>query len=258
MMKRWLWVLCVLPVLDARAEGGCFVMARGPATVSVGQIQKQPPVQLEDCHGLRVIAGKVSICHLSASRERVCTAYQAGDVFSSGMAKGTPDEFFGAFRAILARITKGDAHMAIGQTRGNNKVLGMPHGRIAPPENGLDLQLRAPVGEGWEVNLTLEGRGAPFFQGRVGPDGHFALPAGVLKPGNVCLWELGGEGMRFTGRFRVAGEQDWARDRKKIDALSRDPSLDEDSRVLLLAELFDELGYGFNAEVLLRVWRLPL
>jgi hypothetical protein len=82
-------------------------------------------------------------------------------------------------------------------------------------------------------------------------DGRLHIPANVLSRGREYRWEALGEKIRFDGKFKLASEKEAKHMAAVTSATATDTALDEIGRRVLLAEIYLEHGYAFDAESLI-------
>lgn len=251
--SRWLLAALLFCGQMAHAEVSCFVVAQQPATILHDQQPKTPPLQLADCQGMRVLTGQVTVCYLQARGERTCRSLTEGAVFDVTDETTHAADFFSAFRATLARLLKGDNQSAIGQSRGNEMPLGLPHGNLLFNSAELVLEPEISHEAAWRLEIVPLGMAEqPSAVSVTAVAGRVTLPAAQFSRGMRYRWQLTGGAASYSGLFRVVSQPEVEEVEKRLSGMWAGQTPDPMSRTILTAEVLDELGYTFEAVEMLR------
>ena len=246
-------MLAVISFSDALADTGCVVIAEVSADVFVaGQrmhLEPRVPTRLQKCGDLRAESGFVTACFLQQDGRRTCARIGSGKSMPDAAIAQEGKSVAEAFRATLIAFAKGDSQTRVGQTRGNVKLPGLPHGEILIFGESLEIDL-AGTGLSDIQSLKIEGLDLESSSALIGEmkDGKARFSAKELLPGVKYRWRLKTAKREYTYSFNVASRESVERLRLKTDetALQSDSDL---GRAILLAELYLQNGYAFNARV---------
>lgn len=232
----------------AHAATGCVMVANVEARIQAQGQDLVAPVRLTDCEGAKVLAGSVSVCFLNDKAQRTCRNLKAGEAFDSKLFSANANAGTGAFRATLASLFKGDPQSRIGQTRDNPPYPGFPYKQVLLPAGDMVIHLLTPKTKRVATfSLFTSGSQVPALT--VTPtDDRLHIPANALTRGTEYTWEARGENVKFDGRFRVASADEAKQMVAATSATIADSTLDENGRRVLLAEIYFENGYAFDAE----------
>lgn len=251
MKHLWMVALVVSWMPAAHAATGCVMMANGEARILAQGQEKTLPVRLADCGGAKVLAGTVSACFLNEKQQRTCRTLGEGETFDAKAFGASAAAGTGAFRATLTSLFRGDPQARIGQTRTDPPYRGFPYKNVLLPEG--DMVIRLQTQKTIKVKtFTLNAIGSTATTLVVTPgDGRLIIPVSALSRGMDYSWVASGDGVKFSGLFRMASVDEAARMTKAAAALATDTSLDGISRRVLLAEIYFENGFAFDAEQLM-------
>jgi hypothetical protein len=246
MQRIFLVLLTALWVPIVHSATGCVMVAHGAAQVQIQGEPRAAPLRLADCEGAKILSGTVSACFLNEKSERNCKTLNAGDSFiaaSFGARKGTNDS---AFSATLVSLLKGDPQVRAGQTRANSIREGFPYDNVLLPSGDMIIRLQNKEMQKLEffVLSRIDGSNPPI---RIIPhDARLLIAASELIRGVEYRWEAHGINMNISGRFKVAPTDDVAEMLLEASKLERN-TLDAVSRRLLLAEIYYDNGFYFDA-----------
>jgi hypothetical protein len=251
-MKRfWILALAASCIPTLHAATGCVMIGNGEARILAQGEEQTLPTRLADCDGAKVLAGSVSACFVNEKSQRTCRTLKADESFDAVALAARPGAGTGAFRATLMSLLKGDPHARIGQTRHDPPYLGFPYANVLLPEGDMLIRLRTPKTKKVKT-FTLNALGSTATALVVTPvDGRLIIPASAFLRGMDYSWVAHGDAFRFSGRFKMASADDAALMAKAATVLTADASLDDISRRVLLAEIYFENGFAFDADGLI-------
>jgi len=244
-------ILIVSWVPWANAATGCVVLGDSAARVQTHGQEKAPPLRLAQCEGAKVTAGSVSVCFLNNTGERTCQQLQRDETFDPAAAGAKLGAGTGAFRATLVSLFKGDAQARIGQTRTDPPYPGFPYKVVLLPERDLVIPLQTAKTRKVEmlilnsIDNTREPLTFPAINGRL------VIPSSLLVRGKEYSWEARGEEIAFLGKFKLATDAEVAQISKTVAQIQSNTSLNALSRRVLIAEVYFENGYAFDANSLM-------
>lgn len=258
MHKFWLGLILLLNSAISYAATGCIMIGQGEARVSVQGKERVPPLRLSDCEGVKVMIGTVSACFLNISNERTCRTLVAGDSFDIAGLAARQGAGTGAFRATLVSLLKGDPQIKIGQTRKGDRLPGFPYEMALLPNGHLSIRLQSPKERGI-ISFQIARSGSSENTVIISPqDGSFLVPQGSLIRGEVYTWEAHSGDAVFGGSFRLASTEQAKQMRVAAESLEKNLALDDVNRRLLLAEIYFENGFAFDAaDVISNIGKSP-
>jgi hypothetical protein len=233
------------------ADGGCVVVADEAAEFTIEnhrqRLEPRAPLRLALCEGLRVETGKITACYLAAGGRRMCVQINKGKGIPENSAVEQSNSFGEAFQATLVAFAKGDAQTKHGQTRGTSRLPGLPYGEIVILGDTLALQL-SQTGVPDIESMSLEradSLGLPSISAEL-KDGVALFYSKDLAPATKYRWRLKTARREYSYPFQTASLAAIDQLKPKIAAIS---SQSESSlgRAILLAELYLENGFAFNA-----------
>lgn len=243
--------LALLSTSQALAVGGCVLVADEHAEFSIEnhrqRLEPMVPLHLALCEGLRVETGKITACYLAAGGRRMCVQINKGKGIPENSAVEQSKSVGEAFQATLVAFAKGDAQTKHGQTRGTSRLPGLPYGHILILGDTLELPL-SQTGIPDIESLSIE-RGDPVNPTSIQAllkDGTALFNGKDLLPGTQYRWRLKTARREYSYPFQTASVAEIDNLKQKIAAIS---STSESSlgRAILLAELYLENGFAFNA-----------
>ena len=248
-------VLCVSSMPVVFAATGCVLLGQGDARVQVQEQEQVPPLRLSQCEGAKVIAGTVSACFLNEKNERTCRELQTGDTFDIATFGAKQGAGIGAFRATLVSLFKGDAQARIGQTRADPPHSGFPYKAVLLPEGDLVITLQTEKTRKVE-RLVLNSMGSNSSPMTITViNDRLVIPASALIRGTEYYWEAQGNsegnGISFVGKFKLATANEVDQIGKTVAHINGNSSINTISRSVLIAEIYFENGYGFDANALM-------
>lgn len=247
-MKRlWIILAFLVNATAAYASTGCIMIGHGLTRISVQGKEQLPPLRLADCEGARVLVGAASVCFLNESNERTCRTLVAGNSFNARDLAARQDAGTGAFRATLVSLLRGDPQTKIGQTRKGERLQSFPYESVLLPGGDLVIRLQTPKErriKSFQI-VTANRKQSPL---NVTPQGEAVqVPQGWLNRGDIYAWEARSDDAAFGGSFRLASTEQAAQMRLAADSLEKNLVLDEVNRQVLLAEIYFENGFAFDA-----------
>lgn len=246
-----LGTLALLSTSQALAFGGCVLVADEHAEFSIEnqrqRLEPRVPLRLALCEGLRVETGKITACYLAAGGRRTCVQINKGKGIPENSAVEQSKSVGEAFQATLVAFAKGDAQTKHGQTRGTSRLPGLPYGEIVIIGDTLALQL-SQTGVPDIESMSLEradSSGLPSISAEL-KDGVAFFYSKDLAPATKYRWRLKTARREYSYPFQTASLAAIDQLKPKIAAIS---SQSESSlgRAILLAELYLENGFAFNA-----------
>jgi hypothetical protein len=233
------------------ADGGCVVVADEAAEFTIEnhrqRLEPRAPLRLALCEGLRVETGKITACYLAAGGRRMCVQINKGKGIPENSAVEQTKSIGEAFQATLLAFAKGDAQTKHGQTRGTSKLPGLPYGEIVVLGGTLALPL-SQTGVPDIESMSLEradSSGLPSISADL-KDGVALFNSKDIAPGTKYRWRLKTARREYSNAFQTASTVEIEKLKPRISEIS---SSSESSlgRAILLAELYLENGFAFNA-----------
>jgi len=246
MKKIALGLLMMLCSLSGWTATGCVVLSKGEAKVLVQKEEKSPPLRLSDCQGMKVVSGIVSACFMNDQNERTCRTLRSNDEFDPSLLSASKDADTGAFRATLVSLLKGDAQAKIGQTRGK-RLSEFPGENLLLASGDLVIKLDSEATKkikSLQINVAANGYETIVVHRK---DDRLTVPATSLLRGALHNWEAKGEDVAFAGTFLFASQDRAEQMKQKSEELNNDPALDAMDRRVLIAEIYFENGFFFDA-----------
>jgi len=246
-----LGTLALLSTSQALAVGGCVLVADEHAEFSIEnqrqRLEPRVPLRLALCEGLRVETGKITACYLAAGGRRTCVQINKGKGIPENSAVEQSKSVGEAFQATLVAFAKGDAQTRHGQTRGTTRLRGLPYGEIVVLGDTLELPLtQTGITDIESLSVERANSADPASIQALLKDGSALINSKDLLPGTQYRWRLKTARREYSYPFQTASLAAIDQLKPKIAAIS---SQSESSlgRAILLAELYLENGFAFNA-----------
>jgi len=246
-----LGMLTVLMSSKALADSGCVVVADEPAEFIVEgrsqRLEPRTPLRLALCRDLRVETGKITACYLAAGGRRTCIQINKGKGIPENLVIEQTKSVGEAFQATLLAFAKGDAQTRHGQTRGTTRLRGLPYGEIVVLGDTLELPLtQTGITDIESLSVERANSADPASIQALLKDGSALINSKDLLPGTQYRWRLKTARREYSYPFLTASLAAIDQLKPKIAAIS---SQSESSlgRAILLAELYLENGFAFNA-----------
>jgi hypothetical protein len=239
-----LWV----PALHAAT--GCVMIAQGEATVIERDQQRTLPLRLAECDGIRIQSGVVSACYLNEQNARTCRTLKSGETFDAKTLGAREGGSASAFRATMLSLFRGDPQARIGQSRAEPPYAGFPYKIVLLADGDLVIHLTEKTRNITSLALrSLAGDAPPLVV--QAKQGQLVVSGSMLVRGAEYAWEASGDGLQFSGRFRVAPASEVEAMRKIIKENAGSADQADVGQRILIAETYFEYGYVFDALELL-------
>lgn len=237
------------PAIAAQTAFSCSLVGARDASVLVGKVPRHPPMWLENCEGLRVLDGEVTVCYMNRAERRVCRGFDKGQTISAkALPKGGVERF--AYFSVL-ELLKGDPATVSAATRDILELPGFPYDKTLLLNNTLRIDLtRAGLPQFTTFELRETDEQGPVHLHVDHPTGEIRLDAGQLQRGQSYAWTVraGEPSASHSGYFRLATAEELAGMQAELAEQAADQEAGSVGLAVLQAQWLADAGYRFDAE----------
>jgi hypothetical protein len=234
------------PVSASPSEFSCALIGKPGTTVLANGVVRKVPQGLDDCEGVKVMAGEATACFIDSTDRRVCRPFGAGSLITRGRLVHGRSVFDG-FKELLD-ILAGDATTAAAILRGGSGI-GLPQGPVLLPSQGLQLQLtgNAPP-DLLFVEFREESPEGPLVHRLDKPSRRVPLSVKGLRPSTSYFVVVGPQGPgTIPLQFTTASAEEARAIRRALAKLDADKDAGDVGRAFLKADWLQRHGYKFDA-----------
>lgn len=251
-MRRIALALLVLLPLSAAAQSGaaCNLVSKQGARVLHAAVEKETPLVLDDCVGVRVVSGELTAVFLSAAGRPASATFSAGQTIALQRSHSGASSAGKAMPLGIIDVLRAPSQVGTFGTRGG-AVSAVPDGLVL----GLDASIRFDLGPaepvaGLELRTTS---GRTAFRAS-NPTSPIVVDLAKLRRGETYLWSVNyqASAARAEGRFGLASATQLQQARAALAAVDRNPDLEATGRMLVKAEWLHSNYYRYDARELLR------
>lgn len=251
MLRTALGLLFLLP-LSAAAQSGaaCNLVSKQGARVLHAAVEKETPLVLDNCVGVRVVSGELTAVFLSPAGRPASATFTAGQTIAPQRLQSGASASGKAMPLGIIDVLRAPSQVGTLGTRGA-MVPAVPDGLVL----ALDASMRFDFGRADPVaSLELREAGGRIAFRATDLMSPIVVDASALRRGETYLWSVTYQATaaRAEGRFGLASAEELQQARAALAAIDRNPDLDTTGRTLVKAEWLHSNHYRYDARELLR------